>query len=82
MSRYSDSHHAPPKVIRFYQHTVDDLVNNTLTHDFFEFLKKAMQEGYELVFVSYSEDDDNETTIQSENHLRNYLNRVQGVRML
>jgi hypothetical protein len=77
MPRIKDSLGEPQKEIIMYQGTVESLANNTLTADYFEFLKKILNEGYVLKFKNDHETD-SITVINDVNHLKNYINNNQG----
>lgn len=53
MGRFSQLHPSPAKEIRVFKETVDDLVNNTLTIELFDLLKKAIAEGIQIKFIIY-----------------------------
>jgi|LakMenEpi03Aug12_release.lakeMendotaPanAssembly.Ray.scaffolds.fasta_scaffold564651_1 hypothetical protein len=76
MARRSDSYPEPEKTIRFYQNTIQDLSNNTLTKDLTTFLVQLMNEGYCIEFIGIQEKD-NTTKIQSFEHLLNYIKHIQ-----
>ena len=82
MARYTDLFHRPKTEITIYQQTIHDLENNTITKDFFETFKKAIEEGYHLKFVSFGDGDDNETLVKTVDHLKNYINHIQKIKML
>lgn len=82
MGRFSQLHPSPAKEIRVFQETFDDLVNNTLTIALFDVLNKAIAEGTQIKFVSYGGGEDNEKVIQNEEHLSNYINNIQGMKIV
>lgn len=81
MARISLERREPKKEIFMSQKTIENLFNNTLIFDFFDTLKKVIDEGYTLIFESYG-GDDNHTRIQDANHLKNYINNIQGAKVL
>lgn len=82
MGRFSQFHPSPAKEIKVFQEPFDDLVNNTLTIALFDLLNKAMAEGTQIKFISYGGGADNETVIQTKDHLSNYINSIQGMTMV
>lgn len=75
MARYTTAHKAPGNVIRVYQQTIQDLINNTLLIDYYNFIIKAMNEGYQVLLVSIN---DEEIPIEDLNHAKNMVNHLVG----
>jgi hypothetical protein len=81
MARVIDSFPMPKKTIVMYQETVETLFNNTLINDYFELLKKILNEGYTIIFKN-DHDSDNLTEIKDVQHLKNYINNIQGYKFV
>jgi len=81
MARIKENFDDPRSEIIMYQGTVEALENNTLIKDYFVLLKKILNEGYVLKFKNDHESD-NLTEIESVQHLKSYINDIQGYNFL
>jgi hypothetical protein len=81
MARFSNDYPSPENEITVLQQTIEDLRNNTLTHAYYDMLCKIMNEGYRLIFKGLEGDEDI-TIIKDTSHLKNYINCIQGVKII
>lgn len=76
MARFKEDKRKPSSKIMMLQQTVENLSNNDITIDYFNMLKKIINQGYILYFQGYGGEEDL-TEIKDVSHLKNYINTLQ-----
>ena len=77
MARINSTLPAPKQAIIVYQKTIEHLFNNTLLFEYVAVLKKAVDEGYDVIFHDHGGEA---TLISDASHLRNYVNNISGIK--
>lgn len=77
MARINDAAPIPKKEIRIYQETIEDMRFNSLLIDYFKFLEKAINEGYQIIFITINEEAIN---IEDVTHAKNLINKLGSIK--